>query len=625
MTTPLSPIVRAREIDLTTIVPAVSVSEAGMAGQFQWGPLNVRTLVGNEEELVNVFWRPNNRTANDWFTCSNYLSYSNRLWVVRVADETNAKNATASNNSGFLVTNEEVYLDQYADGSLDTTYSTGPFIAKYAGALGNSLQVSVCPSANAYQSTITGTAAVTANSATVTGNGTSFTTETIVGDLLVINNETHKISAITNTTSLTLATRHISGASANTVTRRWEYYPEVETSPGNSNLATALGGNGDEMHVVVVDEDGLWTGVKDTILETYQYLSKGNDATLEDGTSNYYKERINRESDYVWWAAHPGTLTQAGSTVASNFGSPNLPLNYSLVGGNNGNFADADDKIRGYNLFLDKEEVEVSFILGSDAVQTVTVHIINNILENRKDAVGFFSPPRNRVVNNGPNEETDIVNYRNLLPSSSYAVLDSNWKYQYDRFNDVFRYVPLNGDIAGLHAQTDNDRDAWWAAAGLNRGRIKNVIKLAERDILYKNGINPAVTFPRDGTVLFGQKTLLSRPSAFDRINVRRLFIVLRKAITRATRFFLFEFNDEITRANLRNLIEPYLRDVQGRRGIFDFQVVVDERNNTPEVIDRNELICDIYVKPTRVAEFITLNFIATRTGVEFNEVIGRF
>jgi phage tail sheath protein FI len=273
-------------------------------------------------------------------------------------------------------------------------------------------------------------------------------------------------------------------------------------------------------------------------------------------------------------------------------------------------------------------------ILGGNSNQTLAVHIINNICETRKDCIVCLSPRAADVVNNSiyvGKEAEDTIEFRNLLPSSSYAVMDSCWKYQYDKYNDVYRYVPMNGDTAGLMVRTDTTRDPWFSPAGFNRGNVKNVIKLsvnpkkAQRDILYKAGINPVVTFPGQGTILFGDKTLLAKPSAFDRINVRRLFIVLEKAISTASKFTLFEFNDAFTRSQFRNLVEPFLRDVQGRRGIFDFRVVCDDTNNTGEVIDRNEFIGDIYIKPARSINFIQLNFIAVRTGVDFEEVVGQF
>ena len=257
--------------------------------------------------------------------------------------------------------------------------------------------------------------------------------------------------------------------------------------------------------------------------------------------------------------------------------------------------------------------------------------MIGSVAEARKDCLVFLSPRRDDVVDVPGSERANITTFRNLLTSSSYAVIDSSWKYQYDKYNDVYRYVPMNGDTAGLCVRTDTERDPWFSPAGFNRGQIKNVIRLsfnptkAERDELYKIGVNPVVTFPGEGTILFGDKTLLAKPSAFDRINVRRLFIVLEKAIAKAAKFSLFEFNDEFTRAQFVALVEPFLRDVQGRRGIYDFRVVCDETNNTGEVIDRNEFIGDIYIKPARSINFIQLNFVAVRTGVAFDEVVGKF
>jgi phage tail sheath protein FI len=287
-------------------------------------------------------------------------------------------------------------------------------------------------------------------------------------------------------------------------------------------------------------------------------------------------------------------------------------------------------------LFASAEEVDVSLILQGKAVGSannaqLANYIIDNICESRKDCVAFISPAKTNVVSNAGNESTSMVGFRNASRSTSYAVLDSGYKYQYDKYNDVYRYIPLNGDTAGLCVRTDDTRDPWFSPAGFNRGQIKNIIKLAynpdkaNRDILYKANINPVVTFPGQGTVLYGDKTMLTKPSAFDRINVRRLFIVLEKAIATAAKYTLFEFNDEFTRAQFKNLVEPFLRDVQGRRGIYDFKVVCDSTNNTGEVIDRNEFVGDIYIKPAKSINFIQLNFVAVRTGVEFSEIVGQF
>lgn len=639
----VSPGINVTEIDLTTIIPAVSTTEGALAGDFRWGPCNKRILVDSEQELIRWFWKPNSRVADDWFTAWNFLAYGNRLYVTRVIDQDNAntalrgKNATSANSSGFLVLNDDVYEDNYDDGSLQTTYTAGRWIAKWPGELGNSLRVSICPSANAYESTLAGSLAATANSATVTGTGTNFTNDMTVGDLIVLNNEVHKVKTVTNTTVIVLRNRHTNGAVANTsVKRRWEYYVEADQPPGRSLYATERSCANDEMHVVVIDEDGRFTSTNNEILEVYQNLSKASDAIYEDGASAYYFDVINRKSKYLRWASHDTTLTNAGSSIDSDaiatFGAPRRPINDSLVGGNDGILIGNDERIRGWDLYKSPEDVDVSLLLLAAANQTIAVHVINNIAEYRKDCVAILSPPKWTVVDNEDSEADNIVNqYKNILPSTSYAILDCNWKYQYDKFNDVYRYVPMNGDIGGLMVRTDRTRDPWWSPAGLNRGHIKNVIGLAwnprkaDRDTLYKNGINPVLTFPGQGTVLFGDKTMLAKPSAFDRINVRRLFIVLEKAIATASRFTLFEFNDEFTRSQFKNMVEPFLRDVQGRRGIYDFRVVCDDTNNTPEVIDRNEFIGDIYIKPARSINFIQLNFIAVRTGVEFSEVVGKF
>ena len=293
--------------------------------------------------------------------------------------------------------------------------------------------------------------------------------------------------------------------------------------------------------------------------------------------------------------------------------------------------------LAGYDLFASAEDVDISLLMTGKSIggtngEQISNYLVDNIAETRKDCIVLTSPDKADVVNNsGLDQSQDTVDFRNSCRSSSYLVIDSGYKYQYDKYNDIFRYVPLNGDIAGLCVRTDSQRDPWFSPAGFNRGQIKNIVKLAynpdqaDRDLLYKNGINPVATFPGQGTILFGDKTALSKPSAFDRINVRRLFIVLEKAISTAAKFSLFELNDEFTRAQFVSLVEPFLRDVQGRRGIYDYRVVCDETNNTGQVIDSNQFVGDIYVKPAKSINFIQLNFVAVRTGVSFDEVVGRF
>jgi hypothetical protein len=435
---------------------------------------------------------------------------------------------------------------------------------------------------------------------------------------------------------------------SNTIQRYWEFVNILGTAPGQSDFQL-LNGNtsaSDELHVVVVDSDGLFTGTPGTVLETYKGLSRATNAKNNDNTINYYKTVINENSDYIWWANdRSGSVSNTALNLTSS--SETAPGNLNFVFGADGQSeSNTNLSVLGaaYDMFISKEDIDISLVLqgkpigGSTVVAGETIsnyqlanYIIDNICVTRQDCIALISPDLTKVLNNTGLEATSLKNWRNALHSTSYAVMDSGYKYQYDRYNDLYRYIPLNGDIAGLCVRTDSSNDAWWSPAGFNRGQIKNLVKLAynpreaERDILYSNGINPVVTFPGQGTVLFGDKTLTSKPSAFDRINVRRLFIVLEKAISYSAKYSLFEFNDAFTRAQFKNLVTPYLRNVQGRRGITDFLVVCDDTNNTAQVIDSNQFVGDIYVKPARSINFIQLNFVAVGTGVSFSEVVGNF
>jgi hypothetical protein len=416
----------------------------------------------------------------------------------------------------------------------------------------------------------------------------------------------------------------------------WPYQAEFNSSPGTSVYANTLSGSNDELHVIVVDEDGAWTGIRNTVLEKYPYVSKASDAKNTDGSSNYYKDVINTQSEYVWSIDHPATGTNWGTTIAGKtFANLSANLHVSLSKGisDDANVS-SGNVIAGFNLFSNDELYDVSLLpLGPWSNVAAIVSSAVSIAEDRKDCVVFISPSLESVVNVSPaSQASNVVAFRNASATSggvnsSYAVMDSGWKYQYDRYNDKYRWIPLNGDIAGICARTDDVSEPWFSPGGFNRGQIRNVVKLAfnpsktDRDTLYKAGINPVVAFPGQGTVLFGDKTMLAKPSAFDRINVRRLFIVLEKAIATASKFQLFEFNDPFTRAQFRNLVEPFLRDVQGRRGISDFKVICDETNNTGDVIDRNEFRADIFVKPARSINFISLTFVAARSGISFEEI----
>ena len=639
----VSPGVNVSEIDLTTVVPAVSTTTGAIAGHFKWGPVDQRVTISSEDNLVSVFNKPNANTADDFFTAANFLAYGNSLIVTRAV--TGANNATTG-GTGAYISNEDYYEETYAHSS-----GHGDWVARYPGDLGNSLKVSACHNANAFESTVATNYYATRESKTVTlagdGQGASNTeTQFVVGDILLLgpDRDQRRVSALSGNT-ITLSTKYQGNTVSNyapSLTRRWEYFNNFDRAPTTTAYANSVNSQGDAIHIAVVDEDGVITGASGSVIEKYENLSMAPDAKGPQGDTLFYKDKMNDQSNWVFWGAHNSSASKAGTRAdltnsgsagsGTNFPGNDLPVTNSMTKGKDGSASDAA-YITAYDKFKDSDTVDVSLVLGSGSSSTVAIHLINNIAEHRKDCVAVISPERADVVSNDSyagKEKDDILAFRDTLPSSSYAVMDTGWKYQYDKYNDVYRYVPLNGDTAGLMVQTDLTRDPWFSPAGFNRGNVKNVIKLAynpskaDRDELYKKGVNPVVTFPGQGTVLFGDKTMLDQPSAFDRINVRRLFIVLEKAISTASKFTLFEFNDEFTRSQFKNLVEPFLRDVQGRRGITDFQVVCDGTNNTGQVIDNNEFVGDIYVKPARSINFIQLNFVAVRTGVEFSEIVGR-
>jgi hypothetical protein len=673
----LSPSVVVREFDFSTYIPSVDTTSGAVAGVFNWGPVEDRTLISSEDELVFRFGPPTQSNFETWFTALNFLSYGGQgggLWVSRAAN--NAKNAIAGptyTNATSSNTTVKNLGDFNSQGTAVANSGSTYYLAKFPGSTGSTLKISVCDSANAYNTTLANT---TANDSVTF----SFTTGSNTANVVVVNSANNvtlantsannilaaisvgdyikagntsvgyqflKVSGKTVTSAVnssavsasinvsTIFTMS-SNVSQTTLDRYWEFYSLVDRAPGTSNFVADRGGAGDELHVVVVDEDGILTGTPGEVVEVFKNLSRATDSEREDGGTDYYATIINHDSKFIYWA-----YDRAGSVsnTAVNMTALNTaPLNLSFWGG-----ADGDDEstispaalTRAYDQFKSAEDVDIALVMAGKArggvLDTLMAnYIIDNIVEFRKDCVAFVSPRREAVVNNFLSPEEDVVLFRNQLRSTSYAVLDSGYKYQYDRYNNVYRWVPLNGDIAGLCVRTDMDRDPWWSPAGFNRGQIKNVVQLAfnpnkiKRDYLYKNGVNPVVAFPGEGTILFGDRTLLTKPSAFDRINVRRLFIVMEKAIATAAKYLLFEFNDEFTRATFRNMVEPYLRDIQGRRGIYAFKVRCDATNNTPEVIDSNQFVGDILVQPAKSINVIVLNFVATRTGVDFSEIPAR-
>jgi hypothetical protein len=600
----LSPGINISEIDLTNVTPAVATTEGAIAGVFRWGPTGERILVTSEKELASRFGKPATYYTNvgltttwtnheTWFSAANFLSYSDALFVTRVLG-TGAASATSTN-----------------------------FTAKYAGKLGDSLRVSYCTAGNfaATESEET----LTIQPSTNTGVATGFTTNAgiteyaNVGDRIILNNGTQLvISAITTVAGTAPSTWTSTVTFTTKYTGVTEYAATFSTQWGDANLFDSAPSAG-AVHIAVRDVDGQISGTAGAVLERWENVSTTAGSTKYDGSANFIVDVLEQNSAWIKVSIAQSLLIKAG-TYSSGV---------TLTGGNDG----ADETTvaigalaAGYDLYADASDVDISFVIQGKARDTTLAnHIIDNICEVRRDCVAFISPELSDTT------VDSIIDFASTLSSSTYAVVDSGYKYQYDKYADVYRWIPLNGDIAGLCARTDDVRDPWFSPAGYNRGNVKNVVKLlvnpnkSQRDLLYKNSINPVITQPGQGTVLFGDKTFTSTVSAFDRINVRRLFIVLEKTIGTAAKSTIFEFNDDFTRAQFKNLVEPFLRDVQGRRGIYDFRVVCDETNNTAQVIDANQFVGDIFIKPARSINFIQLNFVAVRSGVEFSEIVGQF
>lgn len=647
----VSPGVVTKEIDLTNVVPAVATSIGAVAGAFEKGPINEIISIGSDNDLVKVFGKPNNDNFEDWFTASNFLQYGNSLRVVR-ASSAALKNSTSDSN-GLLIENDDKYELSYSSGQ----GSVGSWASRTAGSWGNSIGVAICSGADAYEKTSVTT--VTADGAIADVNITvSDSSVFSVGDIVSFGGSSpsgyqYEVLELTDANTIKISLlddSNLSGlqqaiTNGDNIHRRWKFYDSFDNKPESSVWGEANGFSNDELHIVVYDKDGDITGYKAdkvgqrslSIIETFAFVSKHEKAKTPQGGSNYYAKVIFQSSSFIYWMDHPSTVTNWGISFDPStpiFETTSLPVIDELSGGADDYSPTLGDMVTAYDNFKDAESVNINLLMAGKLVdgdaKANAISLID-LAEYRKDVVTFISPERDDVVGvaDSITQTSNVKEFFDQLPSSSYVVFDSGYKYMYDKYNDVYRYVPLNGDIAGLCAYTDGVADPWFSPAGYTRGQIKGVVKLAfnpdksQRDILYPARINPVISQPGQGTILFGDKTGLTRPSAFDRINVRRLFIVLEKAISTASKFQLFELNDTFTRTQFKNLVEPFLRDVQGRRGIIEFLVKCDTTNNTGEVIDRNEFVADIFIKPTRSINFITLNFIATRSGVSFTEVGG--
>lgn len=561
-----SPAITVKEIDLSGYVPNVQSTTGAFVGNFRWGPVRQRTLVDSEATLAEIFATPSATTAVDFISASQYLTYSGSMFVVREATAA-AVNANASGANNIQVRNKDHY-DQLTLGTDSGETNVGLWMARYPGALGNSLKVSM----------------ISAN-----GNFAS-----------------------------------------------WTYANEFDGAPSTSSYASTRTGSNDEVHVVVIDEDGKFSGTPGTILERYAYLSVASDARTADGTDNYVANVINNASNFIFFGSwdSAAAFTNAGSAAAGvTFNASATHLDSSMTLGVDSAALTTSEFLTGFALYDDPDIVQVDFLIApgmaSSADQTTVVNYLSGVAKNlRKDCIVVASPNRAAVINNADPvtaSTTAVAGFN----ATSYLVIDNNYLKVYDKYNDGYIFIPAASTTAGVMASTDLQSAAWFSPAGQRRGQYFGVTALAysptksQRDTLYKAGINPVVNIPGQGVLLFGDKTYLGRPSAFDRINVRRLFLVIERAIARAAKNVMFEFNDEFTRAEFVNVVEPFLREIQGRRGITDFRVVCDSTNNTAAVIDRNEFIANIFIKPARSINYVTLNFVAVRTGVDFEEVVG--
>lgn len=625
----LSPGVQVTEKDLTSIVPAVSTSAGAYAGAFRWGPVMDPIKVPSEDELVAQFGAPNTGTAMSFFTAANFLSYANNLLVVRV-DALGQKNAVATQTGGVAG------LTVTAPGSAYTTPSVTISAPQTPGGIQATATATVVGGEIVGFTVTNPGSGYTTATATITdsaGSGATATVQVATGGIKINNANIYETNYVNGGGLVGEFAAKYPGSIGNSVKismadsatyATWAYKDEFTSAPGAK-----------ELHIIVIDENGMITKTPGAVLEKFPFCHKASDGKRDDGTNVYYKNVLNVSSKYVWWMDHPTGMVNWGSedSPTITFTSLSTPLTVTLTGGSDDFNITDGNLMNGFALFDNVETYDISLIVVGKVSATVATYVINNVAEARKDCVAFISPQDinsgEPIIGSTTQEADRIVAYRNLLPSSSYAVMDSGFKYQYDRYNDVYRWVPLNADVAGTCARTDFTDDPWFSPGGYTRGQIKNVVRLAYnpdqvgRDTLYKAGVNPVVSFAGQGTILYGDKTLYAKPSAFDRINVRRLFIVLEKAIATAAKYQMFEFNDSFTRAQFRSMVEPFLRDVQGRRGVTDFRVKCDETNNTGTVIERNEFVADIYIKPARSINFVSLNFIAARSSVSFEEIGG--
>lgn len=635
----LSPGIKITEADLVTSVPAAGPVVGASVGDFRWGPIEEPVLISSEADLVAQFGTPNSTTVVDFLVAANFLSYSGAEYVIRAANTSAAKNATAETTtgsgtagSGLLIKNDDAYSASHSTGQSDV----GPWAAKFAGTLGNSLKVSSCPSAAAWGSTLTGTWGITSANNTATSTAGAADTQVAAGDKVTIGVNVLTVASVPDANTIVFTSVAGTTVTGNTATRAWEYRDVFDAAPGTSTSAALKGASNDEMHIVVVDEDGLFTGTKGTVLERFSGVSKGSDARSVDGGSNYYKDVVNSRSKYIRWMDQDSVGSGTwGQPLVSTAGvsqayteSESRPCVFSLAGGVDSSPTQGQ-KQSAFALLNNKETYgDVTVLIAGDA-DGATVDSLIAIAEYRKDIMVCFSPEKSDVVNAAGSETANVNGFANGRTRSNFAIMDSGWKYQYNKYGDNYVWVPLCADTAGCLARTDQERAAWFSPAGYAQGRILNVVKLAwnpdqnARDALYKNAVNPVINQPGRGTILFGDKTFTTKPGSFSRINVRRLFITLEKSIGALASNLLFEQNDDATRAGFVNTVEPYLRSVQAQRGIAQFVVVCNATNNPEDIVNANAFVADIYVRPVSSINFIQLNFVSVAGAAQFAAIGG--
>ena len=646
----VSPSVIVREVDASQAVPGVATAPAAIAGIFKWGPTNDPILITSENQLVDRFGTPTDDNYETFFTATDYLSYSNALYVARADDGS----LTASGTTEVLDANNNVIAE-------DSTFAA--FDAKYPGALGNSIEVSWA-TAGSFTDTVAAVGDIEANgisnnsvSQTIEFNSSGLTFETAntvaapsvyVGDVLVVGNSSVGFQELTvssvssseieeefgsgntavtatvgTTTELTFNTRYtLAETDLNklSIVKKWQYNSTFGKAPAAGHI-----------HVAIIDKNGLISGTPNEVLEVFDNLSTTAGSVDPQGASNFYETVIENKSSWVK-IANTAVIT-AAMTNENSVGTEKLNAYETMSGGTDASTetsATLSSLAFAWDTFKNTNEIDISFILQGkgDDLGVRANYIISNVADYRRDCVAFISPSKEAVVDElkTNSKMENAIAYRNKIQNSSYAFIDSGYKYRYDKYNDKYRWTPLNGDMAGLSARVD----PWESPAGYRKGIIKNIVKLAfnpskpQRDVLYSADVNPVMSQAGRGIVLFGDKTGLGINSAFDRLNVRRLFIAVEKSIATAAESFLFEFNDDFTQTQFKNIVDPFLRDIQGRRGIIDYRVVSDASVNTPEVVDANKFRASIFIKPARSINVIELTFVATRTGVEFDEIVGQ-